>query len=63
MRAALLCLALSAEVGSRYETALAHILRGQALAASGGDNRLDNTRARAILTELGVVALPRRAET
>ena len=63
VRVSELCLALSAEVGSRYETALAHILRGQALAASGGDNRLDNTRARAILTELGVVALPRRAET
>ena len=62
LRVADLCLALSVEVGSRYETALAHVLRGQALSASGGEPAADNAAARAILTELGVVALPRRVE-
>jgi class 3 adenylate cyclase/tetratricopeptide (TPR) repeat protein len=62
IRLAEVCLQLSVEVGSRYETALAHVLRGQALAANGGDPRPDNAAARAILTELGVVALPRRAD-
>jgi tetratricopeptide (TPR) repeat protein len=55
------CLRVSEEVGSRYETALALIMRGQAKAATGRDRSEDHTRARAILTELGVVSLPRRA--
>jgi class 3 adenylate cyclase/tetratricopeptide (TPR) repeat protein len=62
LRVADRCLALSVEVGSRYETALAHVLRGQALSATGSDPAADNAAARAILTELGVVALPRRVE-
>jgi tetratricopeptide (TPR) repeat protein len=55
------CLRISEEVGSRYETALALIMRGQVKAATGRDRSEDHTRARAILTELGVVELPRRA--
>ncbi|MGB7877122.1 MAG: tetratricopeptide repeat protein, partial [Ilumatobacteraceae bacterium] len=55
------CLQLSEEVGSRYETALALIMRGQALDRTGRDRKPDHTRAREILTDLGVVVLPRRA--
>jgi class 3 adenylate cyclase/tetratricopeptide (TPR) repeat protein len=55
------CLQLSDEVGSRYERALALIMRGQALAATGRDRRPNHTEARRILSDLGVVALPRRA--
>jgi class 3 adenylate cyclase/tetratricopeptide (TPR) repeat protein len=62
LRVADLCLTLAADVGSRYETALAHVLRGQVLSATGGEPAADNAAARSILTELGVVALPRRVE-
>ena len=55
------CLRISEEVGSRYETALALIMRGQSKAATGRDRTQDHTRAREILTDLGVVSLPRRA--
>jgi len=37
------------------------ILRGQMSAETGGDRRPDHTRARELLTELGVVSLPRIA--
>jgi tetratricopeptide (TPR) repeat protein len=57
------CLEISERVGSRYETALALILRGQVGTAIGEDRSDDRRRAREILTELGVVSLPRRAET
>ena len=55
------CLRISEEVGSRYETALALIMRGQVKEATGRDRTEDHARARAILTDLGVVSLPRRA--
>ncbi len=55
------CLRISEDVGSRYETALALIMRGQAKEATGRDRTEDHARARAILTDLGVVSLPRRA--
>ncbi len=55
------CLRISEEVGSRYETALALIMRGQAKAATGRDRTDDHSRARTILTDLGVVSLPQRA--
>ena len=57
------CLEIGLRVGARYETALALILRGQVGAATGVDRPDDRRRARKILTELGVVSLPRRAET
>ena len=56
------CLRISEEVGSRYETALALIMRGQSKAATGRDRTPDHARAREILTDLGVVSLPRRAD-
>ncbi len=55
------CLSLSTAVGSSYEAALAHIMRGQVLRATGRDRTEDHRRARELLTELGVVSLPRRA--
>lgn len=55
------CLRISEEVGSRYEIAMALIMRGQAKAATGRDRTQDHATARAILTDLGVVSLPRRA--
>jgi hypothetical protein len=56
------CLEISESVGARYEMALALILRAQVGAATGVDRADDRTRARSILTELGVVSLPRRAD-
>ena len=55
------CVILSESVGSLYEAALALIMRGQALRATGRDRTEDHRRAREMLTELGVVSLPRRA--
>ena len=55
------CVILSESVGSLYEAALALIMRGQALRATGRDRTDDHRRAREMLTELGVVSLPRRA--
>jgi len=57
------CLEISEQVGSPYETAMALILRGQVGAAIDEERADDRRRARAILTELGVVSLPHRAET
>ena len=61
-RVAETCLALAEEVGSRYETALALIMRGQALDRTGRDRKPDHSLAREILTDLGVIALPRRSD-
>ena len=55
------CLRVSEEVGSRYETALALIMLGQVYDATGRDRTPHHARAREILTDLGVVSLPRRA--
>jgi class 3 adenylate cyclase/predicted ATPase len=55
------CLELSESVGSSYESALALIMRGQVKRATGRDRSDDHRRARALLSELGVVSLPRRA--
>ena len=55
------CVAMSEEIGSGYEVALALILRGRLMAAAGRDRTPDHARARELLTELGVVSLPRIA--
>jgi class 3 adenylate cyclase/tetratricopeptide (TPR) repeat protein len=55
------CLRISEEIGSRYETALALIMLGQVYDATGRDRTPHHARAREILTDLGVVSLPRRA--
>jgi class 3 adenylate cyclase/tetratricopeptide (TPR) repeat protein len=55
------CLELSESVGSSYEAAMALIMRGQVMRATGRDRLDDHRRARELLSELGVVSLPRRA--
>jgi class 3 adenylate cyclase/tetratricopeptide (TPR) repeat protein len=55
------CLELSRAVDSLYEEALSLIMIGQIHAATGRDRAPYHTQAREILTQLGVVALPRRA--
>ena len=57
------CMTLGEEVGSSYEVALALIMRGQIRAATGGDRSTDHDHARTLLTELGVVSLPRISGT
>jgi class 3 adenylate cyclase/tetratricopeptide (TPR) repeat protein len=57
------CLVMAEEMGSSYEIGLTLVLRGQVTAAAGGDRKPDHTRARELLTELGVVSLPRIAGT
>jgi hypothetical protein len=56
------CLELSRAVDSLYEEALALIMLGQVYDATGRDRTPHHARARQILTDLGVVSLPRRAE-
>jgi tetratricopeptide (TPR) repeat protein len=51
-------LSMANEFGSDYEVALTLILRGHILAATGGDRKPDHARARALLSDLGVVSLP-----
>jgi class 3 adenylate cyclase/tetratricopeptide (TPR) repeat protein len=60
---ALQCLELSRAVGSLYEEALSLIMLGQVHEATGRDRRRYHTSARKLLTQLGVVALPRRIGT
>jgi tetratricopeptide (TPR) repeat protein len=55
------CLELSRAVDSLYEEALALIMLGQVYAATGRDRTPHHQRARQILTDLGVVSLPRRS--
>lgn len=56
-------LAISEELGSTYDVALALIMRGRIRAARGGDRHEDHAQARKLLEELGVVQLPRIAGT
>lgn len=58
---ALECLELSRQVDSLYEEALALIMLGQICDATGRDRTPHHSRAREILTQLGVVSLPRRS--
>ena len=53
------CLSVAEGIGATYEVALALIMLGQVRAATGGDRRPDHARARELLTQLGVVSLPR----
>ncbi len=52
---------MAEEIGSGYEVALTLILRGRLMDATGRDRAPDHDRARKLLTELGVVSLPRIA--
>ena len=56
------CLELSHAVDSLYEEALSLIMLGQVYDATGRDRTPHHARAREILTDLGVVSLPRRAD-
>jgi class 3 adenylate cyclase/tetratricopeptide (TPR) repeat protein len=57
------CIEIGEEIQATYEVALALILRGQVMAATGRDRKPDHSRARALLEELGVVKLPSIAGT
>lgn len=57
------CLSIAEGIGATYEVALALIMRGQVQAATDGDRRPDHIRARELLSQLGVVSLPRIAAT
>ena len=56
------CVTLSEVEGALYEVALALVLLGQIYEATGRDRRPHHRRARELLTQLGVVQLPRLAE-
>ena len=55
------CLSVAEGIGATYEVALALVMRGQVRAATGGDRKPDHTRARELLSQLGVVSLRLRS--